>query len=91
MPFQTESDKITYSVDGSVLAEVDFPEVSPGLRDITHTFVDDTLRGQGIAGQLMERVAAQLRSENKKARLTCSYAQSWFGKNPEYSDIVEKS
>ena len=75
---------------GNLLAEITFPEVSEGVVDINHTFVDDSLRGQGIAGQLLFAAAEKLRTENKKAVLTCSYAIKWFEKNPAYADVLLK-
>lgn len=75
--------------DNNLLAEVTFPNVDQNTVNINHTFVDDSLRGQGVAGQLMEAAAEQLRSQGKKAILTCSYAVNWFEKHPEYSDLVK--
>jgi len=75
---------------GRTIAEVTFPEVKDGVVDINHTFVDEALRGQGIAGKLMKEAAEHLRKENKKAILTCPYAVGWFDKNKEYDDILEK-
>lgn len=37
----------------------------------------------------MKAAAEQLRSQNRKAVLTCSYAVNWFGKHPEYEDVVK--
>ena len=41
MEFSYFSDKITINDQTKTLAEVDFPELEPGLVDINHTFVDD--------------------------------------------------
>lgn len=73
-----------------VIAEVTFPDVDADTVDIDHTFVDDSLRGQGVAGKLMEAAARYLRENQKKAVLTCSYAVKWFEKHPEYDDVVKK-
>ncbi|WP_331663260.1 GNAT family N-acetyltransferase [Lacrimispora sp.] len=90
MDFTYDSNKIAlYHSDNNLLAEVTFPAVDHYTVNINHTYVDDSLRGQGVAGQLMEAVAKQLRSENKKAILTCSYAVKWFEKHPEYNDLVK--
>lgn len=43
-------------VDGALLAETTFPPAGEGVVDIDHTYVDESLRGQGIAGQMMETV-----------------------------------
>lgn len=71
-----------------MIAEIDFPYDGDGVVNITHTFVDDSLRGQGVAGQLVQEAAEQLRREGKKARLTCSYAQVWFKRHKEYADLI---
>ena len=78
-----------YDAEHHVIAEVTFPDVDGDTVNIDHTFVDDSLRGQGIAGKLMEAAAEQLRAQEKKAVLTCSYAVKWFEKHPEYGDILK--
>ncbi len=91
MAFVVLENTIVYKEGGKVLAEVAFPPVGIGVVDICRTHVDDALRGQGIAGQLMERTAAELRKTCRKAVLTCSYAQKWFAAHPEQSDIIKNS
>lgn len=71
------------------IAEVTFPDVDENTVNINHTYVDDSLRGQGIAGKLMKAVAEQLQAQNKKAVLTCSFAIRWFERNPEYSNLLK--
>lgn len=73
--------------NGKLLAEVTFPE-REGVAVINHTFVDDSLRGQGMAGQLLQAVADTLRREGRKARPTCSYAVHWFATHPEEQDLL---
>jgi len=88
MEFQTETGRVFIEEDGKLLAEVLFP-VKDGVADIEHTFVDDSLRGQGIAGQLIEKAAQQIRQSGLKAKATCSYAAKWLEKHAEYSDILK--
>lgn len=91
MEFLHESNRIYLNNEqGVTIADVTFPNVKDGVVDINHTFVDESLRGQGIAGKLMVEVAEQLRKESKKAIPTCPYAIGWFGKNKDYDDILEK-
>lgn len=88
MEFQYHDHQIAlYNEENELLAEVLFPAVNENTVEITRTFVDDRLRGQGIAGKLMQAAADQLRAQNKKAVLVCPYAQAWFGKHPEYHDL----
>lgn len=89
MEFQYHDHQIAlYNEENELLAEVVLPAVNENTVEITRTFVDDRLRGQGIAGKLMQAVADQLRAQNKKAVLVCPYAQAWFGKHPEYQDLL---
>ncbi len=84
MEFITEKDRI-YATDaaGNVVAEVDFPTVD-GVSTIDHTFVDPSLRGEGIAGKLVKLAADKILSEGNKIAATCSYAVAWFKRHPEY-------
>lgn len=92
MDFMKEDNQIYLTnQEGKTIAGVHFPEVGANLVNINHTFVDPSLRGQGIAGKLMEEVVKYLRENNKKARLTCSYAVRWFEEHSEYSDLVAKN
>ncbi|MHC1722061.1 MAG: GNAT family N-acetyltransferase [Aminipila sp.] len=85
MIFKHEHSRIYYKdQNGKVLAEILFPTDADGTANITHTFVDDSLRGQGIAGKLMEMAMEQIKSERKTPKFTCSYAIKWAEKN--YSD-----
>lgn len=73
---------------GKTIAEVLFSAEGNETVNITHTFVDESLRGQGVAGKLMQAAANRLRAEHKTARLTCSYAIQWFARHPEYADVT---
>lgn len=88
MEFRQEPGRIfATGEDGRLLAEVTFPE-REGAAEIDHTFVDSSLRGQGVAGQLLQAAADTLRAQGRKARPTCSYAVRWFEIHPEYADLL---
>ncbi|MDE6552177.1 MAG: N-acetyltransferase [Muribaculaceae bacterium] len=84
MDFITEKDRI-YATDpaGNVIAEVTFP-TEDGVSTIDHTFVDPSLRGEGIAGKLVKLAADKILAEGNKIAATCSYAVAWFKRHPEY-------
>ncbi len=91
MNFIHESNRVYLNDEvGHMVAVVTFPPVKEGVVKIEHTFVDTSLRGQGVAGKLMEEVAAHLRANNLKAMLSCSYAIKWFQEHPECADLVVK-
>lgn len=84
MEFITEKDRIYASnPDGKIIAEVTFP-TSNGLSIINHTFVDPSLRGQGVAGQLVKLAADKILADGNKIGATCPYAVTWFQRHPEY-------
>lgn len=89
MEFTHYSNQIVlYDNNGQVIAEVTFPAVDKGTVNVDHTFVDDSLRGQGVAGKLMQEVVSDLQSTGRKAKLSCTYAISWFEKHPELQEFV---
>lgn len=82
MKLTVENERIAYyAEDGAVLAAVEFPARGEGVVEVTRTFVDESLRGQGAAGELMQALVGVLRERGIKARLSCSYAVRWFEKN----------
>lgn len=74
--------------EGKLLAEINFPEKAPNCVDIERTFVDSSMRGQGIAGSLMKETAAQLSGSGQKAVCSCPYAVKWFREHPEFSHLL---
>lgn len=89
MEFKTEKNRIYWEeTPGLVLAEVTFPDCGENAVVIDHTFVDPSLRGQGVAGKLLAAAAEQLRREGKRARPACSYATKWFAEHPEAADLL---
>lgn len=72
-----------------VIAEATYAFVRDGVVDICHTYVSPALRGQGIAGRLMQAVADELRRKNLKAVASCSFAELWLYRNhAAYADII---
>ncbi|RHF53006.1 N-acetyltransferase [Mitsuokella multacida] len=79
--FHEESGRI-YAEDemGKVIAEIVFPEVRPGVCEIMHTYVDNSLRGQGIAGKLMTLAVTAIKRDGKTVTASCSYAVKWLSR-----------
>lgn len=66
--------------EGNIIAEIDFPEIETGIFNISHTFVDESLRGQGIAKKLVEMAIEEIERKNGKVVATCSYAKNYIEK-----------
>ena len=67
--------------DEKILAEIEFQEIEKGIFNIYHTFVDESLRGKGIASKLVKEAVDEIQAKNGKVTATCSYAKMWLEKN----------
>ena len=60
----------------NVLAEIDFEKIDEKTYNISHTFVDDSLRGQGIGSELVEKAITYLSEKWYRVTATCPYAKN---------------
>lgn len=88
MNYEMFDNKLVYCENDKIFAEITFPQIEGNIVDINHTFVDDSLRGKGIAGTMMHMVAVDLQNSNRLAKLTCSYAVKWFEMHPDFQALV---
>ena len=72
------------------LAEITFVESGEERLVIDHTYVSNDLRGQGIAGQLLENVVNYAREKGKKILPLCPFAKTKIEENADYQDILSK-
>lgn len=80
MEYITEKYRIYLIDNGEEVAEVTFPE-RDGTYVINHTYVDESLRGQGIASELVRRAVEEIERRGGRLKATCSYAQLWLARN----------
>ena len=87
MEYQYENGRIfAQNEAGDVIAEITFPD-RDGIAVIDHTFVDSSLRGRGVAGELMRRAVEQIQKDGHAIAATCSYAVAWLEKHPEIPSL----
>lgn len=55
-----------------------------------HTYVPDSMRGQGIAARLVDALIATARSDHWVIVPSCSYVAIAFKRHPEWSDVLAK-
>lgn len=53
-----------------------------------HTWVDDSLRGQGIARQLLDTLVEFARENKLKIVPTCSYVDVMFRREKSFADVA---
>ncbi len=80
MEYITYKNRIAAVVDGEEVGEVTFPE-REGVFVINHTYVDDRLRGQGVASELVRRAVEEIERRGGRVEATCSYAALWLARN----------
>ena len=73
-----------------MIAEITFPLIGDKLVDIDHTYVSNVLRGQGIAGKLMEEAMKVIEKNGWRANTSCSYAAYWKEEHPESLDLFNQ-
>lgn len=73
---------------GEEIAVITYKPVSENVVDANHTFVDPSLRGQGIAEKLVDSLVEQMEEEGKKIKPGCPYVEKLFERKPEKYDHV---
>ena len=79
--FIVEENRIYLEKEEKLLAEITFKKEDENTYVIDHTFVDESLRGQGIASKLVEKAVEEIKKKNGIVKATCSYAKSWLEKH----------
>jgi predicted GNAT family acetyltransferase len=67
--------------NGVKVAEIEFPNMGNNRYIITHTYVDESLRGRKVAYTLVEKAIEKIEKAGGKYDATCSYAKAWIEKN----------
>lgn len=75
---------------GKLLADIRFPVIRDGVVNFASTFVDPSLRGQGVGDQLVQSAIVKIKEQNRKAVITCSYVKAWFDKHPEEAELLDR-
>ena len=71
------------------MAEINFIPLGEHELSITHTYVSDSLRGQGMGGKLVDAVADLARAQDKMLSATCSFARKLLREDAKYADIIK--
>lgn len=67
MDFKYEENKIYLKNDDEkVVAEITFPNEKANIVNINYVFVDESMRGQGIANKIMKEAVKQIKNLVKK-------------------------
>lgn len=73
--------------NGARVAELTYVHGPKGVVTADHTFTDPSLRGLGVAKQLLEAFIAWVQKEGLKVVPTCTYVARAFDENPAYAAL----
>lgn len=68
-------------------AELKYRRQAPAIVDAWHTETPTSLRGQGIATRLVERLVADARREGFRVVPTCPFVRGLFDSHPDWSEL----
>ncbi|WP_339253420.1 GNAT family N-acetyltransferase [Sporosarcina sp. FSL W8-0480] len=75
-----------HKADGKMLAEITWTRLAD-VMVMDHTYVSESLRGQGVAKKLLDRAADFAREKGYKMEAVCSYVVTAFERYKEYDDV----
>lgn len=67
-----------------------FDQVNDHVIDVKTTYVDNSYRGQGIAGQLFNELITYCRQHHYQIIPSCSYIQKKLDSSENYQDLYVK-
>lgn len=90
MEILQKKDRFFVEEKGEEIAKIVFEYKNKTTISAYETYVSDSLRGQGIAGKLLEKLVYYARENNLKIVPRCSYVQKVFDSNESYQDVYYK-
>jgi|SRR4051794_11252694 predicted GNAT family acetyltransferase len=83
-----ETDRFTIAVDGTVAGLTEIVD-RDGTRTFTHTEVDDSFRGRGLASILIGEALEQTRDAGLRIVPVCSMVAAYVKEHHEFDDVVD--
>ncbi len=75
--------------DGARVAEMTYRRNGEARIVIDHTYVDVSLRGKGVARELLDAAVAWARATGTKVSATCSYVIVQFARDSSLQDVAD--
>ena len=82
-----EQNRYELHVDGRLAGRAEYL-LSNGLITFTHTEVDPTHRGKGLAGKLVGHALRETRADGLKVDPVCPHVAGFIRRHPEYGDLL---
>jgi predicted GNAT family acetyltransferase len=78
---QPQRQRFVIAADGAE-ALLEYRMLAPEVIDFVHTYTPAQLRGQGLAGKLVEFAVTYARNQGWRVIGSCSYVAAWLEKHP---------
>jgi hypothetical protein len=82
-----EQSRYETQLDGETVAVADYVK-QPGIVSFTHTETFPPHRGQGLAGQMIDRALRDAQAEELQVVPFCSFVAEYVGTHPEFLELV---
>ncbi|GAB3289981.1 GNAT family N-acetyltransferase [Hymenobacter tenuis] len=69
--------------------ELAYSQNGNDIIDFTHTYVDEELRGKGMADTLAKAGLDYAREQGLKVRTSCEFMRGFLQRNAQYQDLLE--
>ncbi|AVL00457.1 GNAT family N-acetyltransferase [Pediococcus inopinatus] len=90
MEFINDGKQISFKHQNKLGGDVTYFPIREGQTlVIEQVFVDPTLRGHGLAQQLMVEMLTYAQTQHKTIYPLCPYAQSYLKHHPEYQALID--
>jgi predicted GNAT family acetyltransferase len=76
-------------LDGEVVGFADYVEHGDRV-ELPHTVIDRSMRGQGLAALLVQRVLDELRAQDRRVVPTCWYVAQFIDTHAGYDEILHR-
>jgi uncharacterized protein len=78
-------------LDGELVGEAHYVQTGE-VADFDHTSVSSQHEGKGIAAGLVSYAMAAIRATDQTTvQPSCPYVEAWFGRHPEYADLLSST
>jgi predicted GNAT family acetyltransferase len=75
-------------IDGEVMGHADYQLGRDGLAVFVHTEVDESLRDQGRAAELVAAALDDVRARGQRVVARCPYVRRFIEQHPAYADLL---
>ncbi|WP_167856320.1 GNAT family N-acetyltransferase [Hymenobacter metallicola] len=82
-----EDEQTFYATLDGYEGELAYSRPSATVIDFSHTFVDENLRGRGVADAMAVEALAYARAQGLRIKTSCAFMQAYVDRHTDYQDL----